>query len=138
MTARREDVLAAARQWVDFADEDLRLARHALTMPKQCPHRLVAYHAQQCVEKSLKAYLVCRSVEFPFTHNISLLLELCEDRAEWAHDLTSAEELSPYAVSLRYPGPESTVTAEDAERAIEIAAEVRGAVGRALRDEGCL
>ena len=61
-------------QWTEYADEDLRLARHALTLATAVPWRLVAYHAQQCVEKYLKAYLLSHQVDFPYSHNISLLL----------------------------------------------------------------
>jgi len=64
-------VVAKVRQW----------ARHALTLTSGCPHRLIAYHAQQCAEKYLKAYLVSAGVDFPYTHNISRLLELCEQHA---------------------------------------------------------
>lgn len=42
-------------QWLAYGDEDLRLARHGLTMPGGCSYRLIAYHAQQCAEKHLKA-----------------------------------------------------------------------------------
>jgi hypothetical protein len=40
------------------ADEDLRLARHAFKLKSATPYKLIAYHAQQCAEKCLKAYLV--------------------------------------------------------------------------------
>ena len=106
MTAPREHVLRKARQWAAYADEDIRLAQQALNMGEQCPNRLAAYHAQQCAEKYLKAYLVHKEVDFPFTHNISLLLELCEESGAWAGTLRDAEALTRYAVTTRYPGEE--------------------------------
>jgi HEPN domain len=57
-------------QWLNYADEDIQLARHALTLSTAVPYRLVAYHAQQCAEKALKAYLVRHRIDFPYTHNM--------------------------------------------------------------------
>jgi HEPN domain-containing protein len=82
----------------------IQLALHALTIKKKCPYLLIAYHAQQCAEKYLKALLVSQQIDFPFTHNISRLLELCQMSDEWKKEIIDAEELSPFAVSTRYPG----------------------------------
>jgi HEPN domain len=38
---------------------------------------ILGFHAQQAVEKSLKAVLALRRVEFPYTHDLDGLLELC-------------------------------------------------------------
>ncbi|MDO8588997.1 MAG: HEPN domain-containing protein [Armatimonadota bacterium] len=123
MNAPSEDVLVKVRQWVERADEDLRLARHALTM-KDAPYRLVAYHAQQCAEKYLKAYLVARNVDFPYTHNIARLLELCNEHGGAMWELRDAEELTPFAITTRYPGEDAEVVKSAAVRAIEIAEDV--------------
>lgn len=136
MTAPREELARQARQWATHADEDVRLANHALEMPEaDCPYRLVAYHAQQCAEKYLKAYLVLRGRDFPYTHNISRLLELCAEDADWAAGLAEAEELTPYAVTARYPGEDEAVTETEARRAVEVAARVRQIVGPILLAE---
>jgi HEPN domain-containing protein len=84
------------------ADEDLRLAKHAFKLKSSCPYKLIAYHAQQCAEKYLKAYLVFRNIDFPYTYNISHLLELCPDLAVQAKDLHEAKVLTPYAITARY------------------------------------
>lgn len=119
-------------QWLSYADEDLRLARHALTLATGVPYRLVAYHAQQCAEKSLKAYLVSHRIDFPYTHNISRLLELCRDKAHWCVDLLDAEVLSVYAITTRYPGEDEEVTRDEALRAIELAESVKDLVVQEL------
>ncbi|MBK7764952.1 MAG: HEPN domain-containing protein [Sulfuritalea sp.] len=36
------------------------------------------FHAQQAIEKALKAWLAARSIDFPLTHDISRLLGLLE------------------------------------------------------------
>ena len=101
-----------------------------------CPYRLVAYHAQQCAEKYLKAYLVRSDVDFPFTHNLSLLLELCATSAAWAEGLEDAEELTGYAITTRYPGEALDVSGDKARTAVAIAARVREVVTEALKTEG--
>jgi hypothetical protein len=63
--------LRKVKEWARSADEDLRLARHGLALKSACPYRLIAYHAQQCAEKYLKAFLVFEGVDFPYTHNIA-------------------------------------------------------------------
>ena len=68
MSVRRKDIVLNVRQWIERAEEDLRLANHAMTMKTAVPYRLVAYHAQQCAEKCLKAYLVAGMTDFPYTH----------------------------------------------------------------------
>ena len=66
-------------------------------------HVLAGFHAQQAVEKAMKAVLLLRTVDFPFTHNLGLLWDLCSQ-----HDLTCAiskfdvTQLTPYAVEGRY------------------------------------
>jgi HEPN domain-containing protein len=133
-----EQILRKVREWLRHADDDLRFAHIGLSVHEEHPppYRLVAYHAQQCAEKCLKAYLVCQGVDFPRTHNISTLLELCSDCAEWPLTLRDAEELTDYAVTTRYPGEAAPVTAQDAQRAIENAERVRTRVRAALRDFG--
>lgn len=133
-----EEIQHKVKEWLAYADDDLRFAHIGLSLSAQQrpPYHLVAYHAQQCAEKCLKAYLVYRSVDFPRTHNISTLLELCSDYADWPLALCDAEELTDYAVATRYPGEAAGVTAHDAQRAIENAERVRIQVRAALRELG--
>jgi HEPN domain-containing protein len=136
MTAPRDEILAKVREWVTHADDDMRVAQLVLTVPDECPYRLVAYHAQQCAEKYLKAYLVLRGIDFPFTHNIARLLELCREQSDWAEKLRDAEELTPFAIAARYPGNEEPVNAAEARRAVDIATRVREEIRSVLGVQG--
>ena len=102
MSGKKSAVAKKAEEWLQYADEDLRLAKHAFKLKTSAPFKLIAYHAQQCVEKCLKAYLVFNDIDFPFTHNISALLELCPPSADWSKELDDAKVLSAYAVTARY------------------------------------
>jgi HEPN domain-containing protein len=135
MDINQNEAAKKAGQWMDYAEEDLRLAQHALTLSSGCPYRLIAYHAQQCAEKYLKAYLVYHLVDFPYTHDMQNLLELCAGKASWPESLDAAKNLTAYAITARYPGTVE-VTRDDAIRAIEIATTVKQTVHKALEGEG--
>lgn len=54
------------------ASEDLRVGKHDLTArPPLCND--VAFHAQQCAEKAMKAFLVYHERPFRKTHNLTEL-----------------------------------------------------------------
>ncbi|MFH1098098.1 MAG: HEPN domain-containing protein [Candidatus Desantisbacteria bacterium] len=136
MNDLNKEVLRKVRQWLTCADEDLCLAQCGLTLMSSCPYRLIAYHAQQCVEKYLKAYLVHRKVDFPYTHNISRLLELCVELVSWPETIQEAKRLTSYAITTRYPGEDEEVTKEEAEQAIHLATCVQQIVQSTLIQEG--
>src|SRR6267378_1729811 len=63
----------------------------------------IGFHAQQAVEKSLKAVLALRVIEFPYSHDLDVLLELCEENdVEGLEELAEAGRLTPFGVRLRY------------------------------------
>jgi HEPN domain-containing protein len=135
MSVPDEEIRRKVTQWRAYGDEDLRLARHGLTLATDQPFRLIAYHAQQCAEKYLKGYLVSHRIDFPYTHNISRLVELCVEQGLEGKTLQDADELTPFAITARYPGEDEAVTEEEALRAIDIAARVCETVKLALRTE---
>lgn len=135
MSESRSEIIKKSKEWLMHADEDLRLAKHALKLKSSCPYKLIAYHAQQCAEKYLKAYLVFKNTDFPYTHNISRLLELCPDLAEQARNLQEAKFLTPYAITARYPG-KGKVTKRNALQAIMAADNVRKVIRGVLRKSG--
>jgi HEPN domain-containing protein len=113
----------AVQRWLKVADADLAAAEHNLATGFT-HHWVTAFHAQQAVEKYLKAYLVSRGdAEFPFTHNIrQLRLRLAEHDAPLGESLAAADPLTPYATLSRYPerevgqGPGSSQVTEEAAR----------------------
>jgi HEPN domain-containing protein len=121
--------------WISYAEEDLGLAQFALKMPGSRPYRLIAFHAQQCAEKYLKAYMVYHDIDFPFTHEMKKLLNYCGSH-RWIEEIKDAEELTPYAVTARYPGVDEVVTENEAVQAVDIAFKVRNTIRKVLTDEG--
>jgi HEPN domain-containing protein len=64
---------------------------------------LAGFHAQQAVEKALKAVLAHAGVAFRRTHDIAELLDLLDDCGLPAPSHADRlDELNPYAVEMRY------------------------------------
>ena len=94
------------------------LSAEALDKAERVSDSPVGFHAQQAVEKALKAALASRDLEFPFTHDLGLLMQLCEDAGfKLPVDLAEADRLTPYAAAIRYGlGDPEAVAAENALR----------------------
>lgn len=64
---------------------------------------IIGFHAQQSVEKRLKALLSIRRITFPKTHDIEQLLDRLESSGlSIPLAVQEAAGLSPYAVHMRY------------------------------------
>jgi HEPN domain-containing protein len=113
-----------AAQLLGRAGDDL-AAVDAMVPIESVTDVIVAFLAQQAVEKSLKAVLAARTGEFPFIHDIDRLAELCEAAdVRLPDELDSADRLTPYAAGFRYD--ETTTGGVDREAAVRWA---RAAVG---------
>lgn len=98
-----EATLTVVREWIVKADNDLTAAIQILKLGKAAPVETVCFHAQQCVEKYLKAILVSRSIPFPKSHNIRLLMDLVPRRSRPALEEGLQDRLTDYASATRYP-----------------------------------
>jgi len=63
------------------------------------------FHLQQAVEKSLKAWLALKGIDYPRTHDLNPLLGLLEDQDENIGPFWTLLELNPFAVQFRYELP---------------------------------
>ena len=92
----------------------------------------LCFEAQQAAEKAIKAVLIRRGIEFPYVHNLALLLSLLNEAGEpLPEEIIQAAGLTQYAVTTRYPHFEVPVSEEEYADAIDIAeAVVRWAEGQ--------
>ena len=91
------------QQWLKKADLYLQAAR-LLCAGELDDYFVSGFHAQQAVEKYIKAFLVRHQIEFPKTHDIGRLRQLVARRdATLAERLERADVLTPYGVDMRYP-----------------------------------
>jgi HEPN domain-containing protein len=127
-----EAVLTVVREWIVKAEHDLIAAVQILKLGKAAPTETVCFHAQQCVEKYLKAILVYRSIPFAKTHEIRALMALVPRRYRPPLAEAMQEQLTDYASTTRYPesGPDISLTAT--RKAVAAARRVRREVRRKL------
>ncbi|APF16800.1 HEPN domain protein [Caldithrix abyssi DSM 13497] len=120
-------------QWIQKAIEDLTVVEHELSFPaNEIPTGAVCFHAQQCVEKLLKAFLVYHNQEFGRTHNIEFLIQLCSEiDKDFAH--LPSGDLSFYAVEVRYPDDFYTPSIEEAQECYSLAITVKKFVFEKLK-----
>lgn len=98
MTVRRKEVFS----WLEYAGVDL---QSAMVLKREGIFAQACFHAQQCVEKSLKAFLVFQNTPIMKTHNLKELLEACvaahgEKLKKFAQELVL---LDLFYVPTRYP-----------------------------------
>ncbi len=78
--------------------------------------------AQQAAEKALKAVLISRGVEFPYTHDVGRLLSLLEVAGNVIpEEVRRAEILSDYAWASRYPSAAPPISEQAYADAIRMA-----------------
>jgi HEPN domain-containing protein len=93
--------LEEARRLLKAARSDLRAA-DALAADAGQENDVVGFHAQQAVEKSIKAVLAASGVEIPYTHDVSFLLDVLADHeAQVPEAVAQAEWLTPWAAAMR-------------------------------------
>jgi HEPN domain-containing protein len=120
----------ATAEWADKAEGDWQVAQRE-SMASSPVWDAVCFHAQQCVEKYLKALLEEHGIAFAKTHDLVVLLRLTEHHGGNLESLeTDLAFLSPLGVAIRYPG--SSADAGLAASALDIAGRVRSLIRPAL------
>jgi len=115
------DLLA---EWISKAEGDYLVAKREIRARGKVNYDAICFHCQQFAEKYIKAFLYKNSVDFPKTHNLIELLELClllDASFELQRDLFI--ELNHYSVRYRYPG--ISADKEEAKRALNRAETLR-------------
>lgn len=117
-------------EWLSKAEGDWKAANR-LGEDEDALYDAVAFHAQQCAEKYLKAKLVQTNVGFPKTHSLGALLNLVLPvEPTWETLRNELDLLTAQAVEVRYPG--YSADRSDAQRALETARRVRALVRSSL------
>ena len=99
----------STREWVDKAEADFATAGRELRARRQPNFDAACFHAQQCVEKYLKARLVEADISFPKTHDLEALLDLILPQEPlWEALRPKLNDLTSFAITFRYPGESAT------------------------------
>jgi HEPN domain-containing protein len=117
---RKGRIPASPEEWLLHAQSDLKLAKLGLNqdvLPGQ-----ICFHAQQAVEKAVKAVLLFNKVDFPLTHDLEELLDTLEIAGiPVPSELSDVGALTPYAVETRYPGYWGEISENDVSEAVSLA-----------------
>ncbi len=117
-------------EWVEKAEGDFRVATQLFAMEDPI-YDAVCFHAQQCVEKYLKAVLQDHDIAFPKTHDLVELLGLNE---RFVPELLPLEQemdrLTTYSVETRYTG--TSADEQLARTAVDLMTQARTILRRTL------
>ena len=112
-----------AKEWIQKAEEDYRVAVRELEA-KPPAFSSVCFHAQQCIEKYLKAVLQENNIPFQKIHDLEtlsgLLKGILPEIEKFREDLI---KLNVYTVEVRYP--RFSPLGKDAKEAVSIMKKVR-------------
>lgn len=107
------------REWLNRARSNL--ARAKSRIPGVYLEDL-CLDAQQAAEKAIKGVMILRGIEFPYIHDLRLLLATLEASGESIEPgLLHAGSLSRYASATRYPFADLPVSEAEYWEAVEIA-----------------
>lgn len=118
-------------EWINKAEGDLITAQREYRARKLPNFDAACFHAQQCVEKYLKAWLCESDKNIPMIHNLSELAALSSEIDKTFLVLEpELKELNSYAVHTRYPG--ENASKDDAFVAIKITKNARSFIRKKL------
>jgi len=93
--------LEHAKAILETARRDLRALRGMLDV-EIFADEIFGFHAQQTVEKILKAWLSLLGIRFPKTHDLKTLIDLLEPRGVDTTSMLQFVDLNAFAVQYRY------------------------------------
>ena len=85
---------------------------------------IICFHAQQMVEKLLKAFLTYHNVQFPRTHILEILKEKCLEIDEEFQKM-NFKNLSMYAVEIRYPDEFNIPSIEETNECVKVTLQIK-------------
>lgn len=88
-------------EWLESADLDIENIRHIIHDQRLTGH--VAFHAQQAIEKTLKAIIEEYDLTVPKIHSLQKLYEIAETLIEIPYDEDIIIALDSLYIESRYP-----------------------------------
>lgn len=132
-------IASEPQRWLDKATEDVTVAR---VMIAEGFTSHACFHAQQCIEKAFKAYLIAESNTYPRIHALLDLLKECAALdSSFLQFLPESSIVDKYYISTRYPSgiPGSVLTRpsqKEAEEAVTAAEKILDFVKQEITQSG--
>ena len=112
------------KEWIQEAEGDYTTAAREVHARESPNYDAACFHAEQCVEKLMKALPIHRGVTPPRPHDLAVLDRLLAPAClEWLWPVEELRLLTRAAVEFRYPG--ESADAEQAAKAFETATRMR-------------
>lgn len=131
---------ALARRWLSKARTDLALATVILEQGPDMDPWIGCFHAQQAAEKALKAVLVARGMEPPYTHDLGALAAVMPEDLPLDVSGNDLGALTTFATGPRYVFDAGTETEDptwaEAEHAVVVAGRILVAIRTYLGEPG--
>lgn len=77
------------------------------------------FHAQQSIEKALKAWITVKGLTYPKSHDVSALTRILNDSGEDMTTFPDLEDYTIYAVQYRYEAYDDAEEQLDRQKVIE-------------------
>lgn len=111
-------------EWFAKADHDI-FSAEVIFAAHPIIFDSVAFHCQQAVEKYLKAYCVSNEIIPPKAHDLQTLIDIILEFDTSFEAFKFVDDLTPYAVGIRYPDNASLFDSEVASSYIASAIRVK-------------
>lgn len=114
-------------RWIEFAERDVHVAQITL---KENVYHDTCFHAQQAIEKVLKAFILWKTGKVPRQHLISRLAKLTQEASLTKRFHKELAFLDQFYIPTRYPDafpgslPEGLPTKEDGQKALDYAQQI--------------
>ena len=123
-------------EWIKAALDDLLIIEEIIN--NELLTHLLAFHAQQAVEKLFKALLEENEIKFPKVHGLIKLFSLIENIAKFKVDKDQLKLLDQLYIDARYPGdlgllPNGKPTLDEAKVFYDLAKDIQKRTGIILK-----
>ena len=123
------------REWLHRAKDDLDVIVEIIELSHLT--NIVAFHAQQSIEKTFKALLEENSEDVPKTHSLVRLYALAKEKIDFEIDELLLAEINDVYIDTRYPGelglvPYGKPSLEDSKKFFETAQIIYDEIKQAL------
>lgn len=109
---------AITQKWLDFAKKDIETCK--ITLQNEDLTTIVAFHAEQAVEKCFKSIIEEAELSLPRIHDLNRLYSFAENLINFEVDQTLLNVLNSIYTSSQYPSdlgilPDGNPSVSDAE-----------------------
>jgi HEPN domain-containing protein len=118
-------------EWVQKAEGDHAVVQCLLQAAAAIHHDAICFHAQQCVEKYLKAWLQEANIPIRKSHDLEDLLDaIVPTMPAWDAWRSDFVVITTHAVDFRYPG--KSALPADSQHAVRVCDQVRQTIRASL------